>query len=226
MPWLIEHNLRRLGRKADPDRTFVKRLENRLLLDADFRKPSFSPVLRWATVATLVAGIGLGTTGAYAYASDDVLPGDALYPVKQGIEAIEEKTAWQEQRKIRIEQKHLQRRLKEDELIMKRFGKLPDKRLSQFHDKLDTLIEKSTKLPDADLAEIDAKTADLAERYSDLTENSASTTEKLVEKEQGKLKDRLEKMDEKRQKAFDKVRRKIERKRTKTERDTRESDQN
>ena len=210
MPWIIEHKLRRLSRHADPEPAFVKRLEDRLLYEAGLGNPRFSPVLRWATIATLVIGVGLGTTGAYAYASDGVLPGDALYPIKMKIETLEVKIARQDQRKLKIELKHLQRRLKEDALVMKRFGKLPDQRVSQFSDQLESIIERAGQGKDIDLSSIDDQVVELANRYADLIDNAASMTTNLAKKEQIKFKAKLEHIKTKKQKTFDKLRQKTE----------------
>jgi len=216
MTWLIRYKLRNLGRKADPDKAFVKRLENRLLAEAGMAKPGFAPVFRWAAAGVL-ATVVLGATGTYAYASDEVLPGDLLYPVRRGLETAEEKVAWPEQRKLKVQLKHLQRRLKEDGLLMKRSGKLPDARLTEFHGELETIIDKTGKLAGEELPQLDRQAADLAESYSDLTENSDSMTDILVDRQQDALKRKLDKMEQRRQKTFYKVIKKIEQRKARGE---------
>lgn len=210
MNWLIEHKLRRLGAKADPDRAFVKRLENRLIQESGLVKPSFSPVLRWAAVASLIVLVGGGATSAYAYESEGILPGDTLYPLKLEVEGLVEKAAWKSSWKAEIELDHLKRRLKEDVLTVKRDGHLPDKRLEAFHAQLEKSIDKVSELSDADHPKLDGMAADLAENYSDLLDNPASTTADLAQKEQKKLKDKVEKLDDHRRKVYEKVRLKIE----------------
>lgn len=216
MDWLIERKLRRLGRRADPDRDFVLGLEKRLVQEIGVLPAPRAAYLRWASAAGLVLALG-GATGAYAYASDSVLPGSALYPLKLEIENLEKSTSLTNARTAQVELKHLKRRLAEDEIIIRRDGKLPDERLASFHARLELSIEKVGE-SDADKHDrLDAMAAELAGKYSDLLDNPASTTAELAKREQAKLKARVDKLDEHRRKAYEKVKAKLERRRSETD---------
>lgn len=119
MNWLFNRRLLKLGAHADPDRLFVYRLERRLR-SMTGHPLSWIPVRVWAFGSLSVLSLMVGGTGVYAYTSDQVLPGHVLYPLRQSIERIEERAAVTPASKQRIHVKHLQRRLHERALIIKK----------------------------------------------------------------------------------------------------------
>lgn len=211
MNWLIEYKLRRLGERASPDPAFIKSLEAKLMPEKTVLKTRIPLVLRWSAVALSVVLVGGGATSAYAYASDGIMPGDELYPVKLKVEELVEKTAWRPDWKARVELSHLERRLKEDRLAVEREGRLSDKRLEAFHSRLEKSIDQVSVLAEDEHPKMDALAAELADQYSDLLDNPASTTVDLAQKEQERFKAKVDKLDDRRRQAYEKVRQKIER---------------
>lgn len=102
-----------LSRVAAPSEAFKERLWQRL--DAEY---TFDPViarrrrLQWAS-GILSVGFLLSGTGTYAYVSPSVTPDDALYPVKTGIEWVEEQTRFTPEAEIRFHERMMRRRAAE-----------------------------------------------------------------------------------------------------------------
>jgi len=77
-------------------------------------KPEINQILfqRGLAVAIFVL-LALSGTSIYAYASSDILPGDRFYPLKIAVEKIEQKVAPTSAVKIKVYEKHTNRRLEE-----------------------------------------------------------------------------------------------------------------
>jgi len=145
MNWLLEHRLNKLAQKIGPDRVFVKRLENRLKTQSG-RHLAWIPVWKLAAVPALLLTLVCGTTGAYAYTSDDVLPDHVLYPVRTGLEKIAEKASIGSQTKALVALDHLQRRLHEDRLLLSKHMHIPQARLDDFNWKLQKLEDDVARM--------------------------------------------------------------------------------
>jgi hypothetical protein len=112
MSWDMERKLASIRKRAEPRRDFEVALRKELVprtthyaLRTTFLHPA---VL--ATSLVMVLGAG---TATYAYTSDDVLPDHPLYPVRVGLEQVEEAVATTPDVLARVEVKHAERRAKE-----------------------------------------------------------------------------------------------------------------
>ena len=116
MTWHLKRKLREIGREGDPDRAFVRALELRL------RQEIGHPVwwVKWSKFAA-AGGTALvlitSATGVYAYTSDDVLPDTPLYPVRLGIEQVEQTVAVTPAAQAAVVQKIQARRIKERQIM-------------------------------------------------------------------------------------------------------------
>lgn len=115
--WKIKQLLSRMSRRAAPDRAFDVALRNKLAEAGYLPKNRFGmfSVSGWktASVSFSLALSLAGGTGAYAYASDDVLPSQPLYSVKTAIERVELALPQSLARRQDVRLKFLQRRVKE-----------------------------------------------------------------------------------------------------------------
>ncbi|MFA5185535.1 MAG: DUF5667 domain-containing protein [Patescibacteria group bacterium] len=182
MEWLLKRKLTKLGHKADPDKAFTDRLE--LLLMPGAKAKGFGlPAWKLAAVPALALILVVGTTGTYAYASTDVLPGNPLYAVKKGLEKVEEKTTVKPQTKLLVQIKHLERRLQEDKVLLNRNKKLPQARLKDFQVQLRSLMDQAGKLPEKQRMTLDHQLAKIASGYytlqTDVTNAGLDAKERL-----------------------------------------------
>lgn len=210
MDWYLKYKLRKLSRKADPDKEFVLNLDKRLGIGMAPEARRI-PVWRFAMVPVLVGILAVSTTGAYAYASEGVLPGNALYPVKQGLEKIEEKITLKPQAKALVAIRHLERRLYEDTILFKRNKRLPKARLNDFRFRLDILMDQIGRLNENQRTQLDERLATLADGYRSLvTEVSQAAVDanekvemdKAIDSNDESLEKKIEAMDAKRQDSF------------------------
>ncbi|MFO0764555.1 MAG: DUF5667 domain-containing protein [Patescibacteria group bacterium] len=107
---ILSYRLWRMRRETAPSKAFVARLGQRLASMAPKLSWYATPVFRrsFVTFCTIMS-LGVSTT-SYAYAADDVLPGDVLYPVKQSVETVELSLAKEEQKKAVIERQVARRK--------------------------------------------------------------------------------------------------------------------
>lgn len=84
-------------------------------------------VLRFAVAPALLVVSLLGGTGVYAYSSDTVLPGHALYPLRQSVEGFEIQLASVTGMKDRVRLRLLERHAREKRLIQEK--KAPKKKV-------------------------------------------------------------------------------------------------
>lgn len=111
---IIRYKLWKISRRAVPDASFVARLGTRFAnrKPQDVKSGFTVYGLRFAEVAVMVLVLLGGTTG-YAYASDDVIPTHPLYPMREGVESVEETVAFTADAKAAVQRKHANRRLRE-----------------------------------------------------------------------------------------------------------------
>lgn len=221
MDWLLKRKLSKLGQKADPDKAFTDRLE--LLLMPELKAKGFGlPAWKMAAIPALAIVLVVGTTGTYAYASTDVLPGNPLYAVKKGLEKVEEKTTVKPQTKLMVQVKHLERRLREDKVLLNRNKRLPQARLKDFQSQLNSLMDQIGKLPEKQRTGLDHELAKIASGYytlqSDVTSAGLDAKErleidKLLDSSDRDIEARIDSMDASRKTEFKAVEEKIKTKR-------------
>lgn len=110
---------RRIRRAAAPRPEFRRALALRLEAERTLHAPArriWLPSPRMVAVPLTVVVV-LAASGTYAYASDGVTAGHALYPVKRGIEEVEATLAPTALLKARVRLKQAERRVREAEFI-------------------------------------------------------------------------------------------------------------
>lgn len=120
--YFLKRQLKKAHRAAAPDRDFERALRARLLqaYSAQYGGSVTATPRVWfprfvtVGVTSFVLIFGMGT-GVYAYNSPEVVEGNALYFVKQGIENIEGRLAFSSEARAQFHLKMSQRRLAEAE---------------------------------------------------------------------------------------------------------------
>ncbi len=139
MDWFISQKLKKIGKTADPSRAFVRALEKDLKtrMGHPVWWVQWSKVAAGATTALVLAG---GSTGVYAFTSDNVLPGTTLYPIRTGIEqaiqTVDVIPAHQAKIKTMIQQRRerereiLSQKLQDrEEVLKKRLGQIQEQQV-------------------------------------------------------------------------------------------------
>ncbi len=165
--YFLKAKLRRLGRKAGPTRAFQDELFLRLVPKpvVSYRQHAF----RFAAVgmASLLVVFGTGTS-VYAYDSPDVSDGHPLYPIKQGIERIEERFAANSEQRAEFHARMMGRRMAEAE-------------------RLDGAKEQITRILESAAAELDLSVDELKgdlrdpEKRKELLDQLSETNERYAE---------------------------------------------
>ncbi len=152
MHWILQRRLKKLSQHAEPDPRFVRALEARL--HAQMKPRGWqSPLLRFgAALASLVCIVG-GTTGAYAYESEQVVPGHFLYPVRERIEHIEEQIAITPEKRVEVAVKHIERRIHEYGVLNRANQPIPPEQVAKIDDSIQRAVD-DTLLIDAEKAEV------------------------------------------------------------------------
>lgn len=130
---LLSYRLWRMRRETAPSKAFVAQLGQRLASMTPRVAWYATPAFRRAFVSFCLLVTLSASTTSYAYAADDVLPGDALYPVKQGVESVELSLTKAEKKKAVI-QRQIARRTQEIHRAALRLDKHPavkEKRIKQ-----------------------------------------------------------------------------------------------
>lgn len=109
-----------MGRRARPSNAFLNTLEKKLFPPEQITVMHRMRVLRFAAVPALLIVSLLAGTGSYAYSSDEVLPGDFLYPIRKNMEGLEFKLAAVTGMKDRVRIRQLERRAREKALLQER----------------------------------------------------------------------------------------------------------
>lgn len=120
MSLFIRYHLFRLSRRAKPSPKFLHRLESTLFSKAEAKHLHWMHFLRIAAAPALLVVSILTSTATYAYTSDRVLPGHALYPMRQSVEGFEIQLAAVTGMKDRVRLRQLERRARERILIEER----------------------------------------------------------------------------------------------------------
>ncbi|MBP6945584.1 hypothetical protein KBD61_04770 [Patescibacteria group bacterium] len=117
MSFLLRVRLWRAARRSSPSSVFLRALEAKLFPPAELITLHRLRALRFAVVPALLVVSCLGGTGVYAYASDQVLPDHALYPLRQSLERFEVQIAAVTPMKDRVHLRLLERRAREKKLL-------------------------------------------------------------------------------------------------------------
>ncbi len=162
MDWITELKLNALSRKISPDRAFIKQLEAKLKAESQLTL-AWIPMWKLAAVPSLLLILATGSTGVYAYTSDQVLPSHALYSVRQNMEKIESKITVGSSNQALIAVKHLQRRLHEDDLLLSKHAHIATSRVDDFTWRLQQLKTDVAKLPQQDQTKFSQPISSLTE---------------------------------------------------------------
>jgi hypothetical protein len=137
------YRLWKISRRAKPDAAFLSQLEAALhARGARFAYIRITPVWRMAAVAcSVVFLLGIGTS-SYAYASENVLPDHPLYPLREYVEAAEERLAATPAGKAAIQRKHLERKLEEVRRIQERRSPVEDQLLERVEQALESGLDE------------------------------------------------------------------------------------
>lgn len=117
MSVFLRYRLFRLAQKAKPSQAFLSGLESRLFPREQILSMHRLRIMRFAVAPALLIVSLLGGTGVYAYSSDDVLPGHALYPLRESVEGFEFQLASVTGMKDRVRLRLLERHVREKRLI-------------------------------------------------------------------------------------------------------------
>lgn len=120
MSVFLRYQLFRLARRAQPSRAFLSGLEAQLFPREQILSMHRLRLMRFALAPALLVVSLLGSTGAYAYSSDQVLPGHALYPLRQSVEGFEVQLASVTGMKDRVRLRLLERHAREKRLLQER----------------------------------------------------------------------------------------------------------
>ncbi|MEK7680814.1 MAG: DUF5667 domain-containing protein [Patescibacteria group bacterium] len=184
------YNIWKAKKSLSPDRVFKVALWKQL--NSAWNQKYTAPVwfrMVWFQRAVAVAVVVLllaGSTGAYAYSSDEVTEGTALYPVKTVLENLEEKVKVNPEAKARFYLKQLKRREKEKSIMARKGFKI---------EKVERFIER---------------TEDRLEKTDQVIEKINSRDVKLREEIKARLKIRFERRKEKLGEKIERLRDRVE----------------
>ncbi len=131
MYWFLKRQLRDMGRQAKARPEFVDALRSTLAMKGYV--PTRFSLRGWflrhlVGFGSALAMMAVGTTGAYAYVSEAVLPDHPLYPVREAIERLEEHAPIPVARvKAKLRANVAQRRVREIQTLLKRHRPLKPK---------------------------------------------------------------------------------------------------
>ncbi len=80
-------------------------------------RPDFTPIIRWAVIASIVVVVALLAAVPVTYAS---VPGDILYPLKQRLEQVEQRFATTALARAQLHLTQAQRRIDEAQILVQR----------------------------------------------------------------------------------------------------------
>ncbi len=123
MSLFLHYRLHRLSEKVKPSQEFLTSLEAKLFPREQILSMHRLRVLRFAVVPALLVISLLGSTTAYAYASDTVLPDHVLYPLRKGVEGVQLQVASVTNMKDRVRLRLLERHAREKRLLQEQQAK-------------------------------------------------------------------------------------------------------
>lgn len=143
--WFLRYRLWRLGRHALPDSLFKRELRRELQTRGflPVAQPLIGKRWRMALASTTACGTLFAGTVGYAWASDDVLPDHALYPIREEVERVELALARTPEKKQDIRLQHLERRVHEIKLMQQKKRPVAPQHVDRL------LLEMKAALPQA-----------------------------------------------------------------------------
>ena len=137
--YFLKPKLNALRRTANPSREFKARLLSQLEPRVAYRQHA----LRFAAVGMASIALLFGTgTGVYAYESPSVSDGHILYPIKRGMEQVEQRFASTSEQRADFHAKLMRRRIMEAE------------RLDGAQERIPRILESASSELDRTVAEI------------------------------------------------------------------------
>lgn len=137
-----EKQLKKLRKESAPRKEFKKELWSELDLTWKKEYPAmrFSWIRAFAVpLAALALFVTMGT-GVYAYSSPEVTEDTPLYPVKRGIESVEERFHRSSKAQAHFHARMVERRINEGEVMLRR-GHISRAQLLEIANELDYTIE-------------------------------------------------------------------------------------
>jgi hypothetical protein len=137
-------------------------------------RPDFTPILRWALVASLALIVMLIPAAQVALAS---VPGDIFYPLKQTIEQVETNLASSPESRAAVHITHAERRAKEAEILLER-GQFDPALISAAYDNLAhaaSVVRAETTFDSGLRSVIQLQTAKLTTALSVVLETASQT---------------------------------------------------
>lgn len=146
MTWHVKRAFARIGKDADPDPRFVRALELKIREEISPKRPVR---FRWKVALISLSGIFAVSagTGSYAYAADAVVPGHALYPVREQMEKIRVRFARDAEHKTQAEIHLMMRRLHEQQLLERRRAAIPVRHLDRYQETRRRIVDRLEQMP-------------------------------------------------------------------------------
>ncbi len=200
--WLLERKLKHLGQKADPSPAFLRSLEKQLK-----QKSGHGTwwIQGWKVAVGGLTAVSLmsGATGVYAYNSEDVTPDHPLYSVRTALETVETSMATNPEQKARVGIKHLERRVKEQQVMQSKHKPVTKDVIKNIETSLDSQIDENDALATSTRQEMDEKLGTLKEQHVHLLKQDVvSSTEMDAEIEH--LNTKIEHLDGQRKSSIQK----------------------
>lgn len=182
-----------LRRRLQPRTEFRHALEARILSETKQMAPMpavrrgmrpFSFAMSLAVVVLLLSG-----TTAYAYTNDAVVDGTPLYPVRMAVEQMEELTAVTSEVKAAVRLRHVQRRLKEAERLLKTRPGYVLRTLRKIETGLDATMDDVSRLDGAGkervMEGLDAKDAAVVKKFEQFSNSHPRVVRSLLRQRVG-----------------------------------------
>lgn len=163
--YFVKAKLKAIGRRAGPSRAFKDRLFAEMEPVVSYRHHAFR--FAAAGIASLIVVFGTGTS-VYAYASPDVSDGHPLYPIKHGIERVQERLALNPDQRAAFHADMMDRRMAEAE------------RLDKDQERIPQILESAASELDLSVDELKADLRDPAQR-KDVLDQLSETNERYAE---------------------------------------------
>lgn len=165
MNWNIKRKLKNISRESDPDPRFVRALELRIREEIAPNRRPWSARWKAAVVAFSTLSATCMGAGTYAYASDTVVPGHALYPVREAMEKAELRFPGSE-RRTKTFVRHLRRRLQEQKMLESLPATMPIRHLDRYVETLDRTITETQRLDPEKRRQIDEMILEIERDFS------------------------------------------------------------
>jgi anti-sigma-K factor RskA len=162
--WTVTHKLDRVAKRAAPDRIFVRSVRQRLELHG---MPT-TRLAHWKITAASLSSVAIlfAGTGAYAYTSDNVLPDNPLYPVRQLVERGESSLAFSDSHRAAVHLQHVRRRVHEQKLLNMRKHQLTLKHMTHFMGEMEATLKTSAHLPELEQEKVDAALGEADQEFA------------------------------------------------------------